>query len=768
MHGSMSHVLGILTVAELGAWMSWTVAVLKVVVGFSLIIFVHELGHFLAAKWMGVRVDRFAIGFGYRLFGWRRGEGFTFGRRPNYSSQELHGKGYGETDYCFKALPLGGYVKMLGQDDIVINEQTGEMKVSDDPRAFTNKPVGRRMVVVSAGVIFNLLFAVLAYACVYMLGRQEPAPLLGDVPAGSPAARAGLRPGDVVLEANGQRVDSFNHVLAALILGEDNRARFRVQREGQVLPDEIVVQLDASEENPLQAAGLQPMGTTVITGTTWGNEIVPVGDRPAPRVGDEITHVAGQPVKNSTDVTLAVIRHVARTGDPLIELVVKRPVAGRTEPQTIACAMYATLLVGPTQATGTLEEREETAHILGLVPRRKVATVEPGRAGDQAGLRPGDVIAQWGGVLNPRYREIVESIAANPDAPIPLRVERAGGVVELRVTPRRPFHLLGTPKPRVGVGFVRAGEERPVVADVAPDAPAADLNLPRGTLLTTIGDQPVRNWFEVVQALRAAAGQTVPVCYRIGGLEGRGALRVPSSIVNELDLPPEALLVSIAGRASARRPGQADEKLPNPYAVTALLEEHLGRTVRVAYQRSPDDPTLHEGEFFVRPDRSNLDPWQMRINYGNDFRFAPQERTVRTLNPLVALWLGTRQTGLVLEEIYQVVSMIGRGFVQQRSGATRHVAGPVGILGAAFERAKRSLSHLLAFLAFLSVNLAVINFLPFPVVDGGLMVFLLIEKIKGKPLSLKTQMIATLVGLATIILVFVLVTIQDITKLFFV
>ena len=134
-------------------------------------------------------------------------------------------------------------------------------------------------------------------------------------------------------------------------------------------------------------------------------------------------------------------------------------------------------------------------------------------------------------------------------------------------------------------------------------------------------------------------------------------------------------------------------------------------------------------------------------------------------NPLTALGLGARQTGSVLVEMYRLVTTIAKNLAQGDTSTVQHVSGPVGIVGFAVERAKLGYVELLSFLAFLSVNLAVINFIPFPVVDGGLMVFLIIEKIKGKPLSLKTQMVATLVGLATIILVFVLVTFKDITNM---
>ena len=119
--------------------------------GFSMVIFVHELGHFLVAKWAGVRVEKFAIGFGKELIGFTRGE----------------------TRYSFNVLPLGGYVKMLGQEDF--DDKAQELRFKDDPRSFVNKPVGRRMAIVSAGVIMNTLFAGLLFMIVFMIGKEAVA-----------------------------------------------------------------------------------------------------------------------------------------------------------------------------------------------------------------------------------------------------------------------------------------------------------------------------------------------------------------------------------------------------------------------------------------------------------------------------------------------------------------------------------------------------------------------------------------------------------------
>ncbi len=138
----------------------------KVALGLGFVIFIHELGHFLLAKWNGVKVEKFSIGFGPTLFGWRRGE----------------------TEYVLAALPLGGFVKMLGEGP---DEQESK---STDPRAYPNKSVSARMAIISAGVIMNLFLAVACFSLLLREERHELSAVLGGVSAGSPAYEAGLRP----------------------------------------------------------------------------------------------------------------------------------------------------------------------------------------------------------------------------------------------------------------------------------------------------------------------------------------------------------------------------------------------------------------------------------------------------------------------------------------------------------------------------------------------------------------------------------------------
>ena len=107
MHPGWNVLTATLAAAEMPVWLANSYGVIMVIIGFSLIIFVHELGHFLAAKWVGIRVDRFAIGFGYRLFGWRQGEGFTFGSRPNYTADQLEEKKYGGDRLLLQGVAAG-------------------------------------------------------------------------------------------------------------------------------------------------------------------------------------------------------------------------------------------------------------------------------------------------------------------------------------------------------------------------------------------------------------------------------------------------------------------------------------------------------------------------------------------------------------------------------------------------------------------------------------------------------------------------------------
>jgi len=152
---------------------------------FALLVLVHEFGHFITAKWAGIRVDEFAIGFPPRLFSFTRGE----------------------TTYSINALPIGGYVRMPGE-----NGETTNAAGAYDPRAFASKPASKRLIVLLAGVTMNFLLAIVFFTAAEAVGQVELRPVIATVSANSPAAAAGLVKGDTFLSIDGQPVKYFSDV----------------------------------------------------------------------------------------------------------------------------------------------------------------------------------------------------------------------------------------------------------------------------------------------------------------------------------------------------------------------------------------------------------------------------------------------------------------------------------------------------------------------------------------------------------------------------
>ncbi|MEW5701456.1 MAG: RIP metalloprotease RseP [Candidatus Zixiibacteriota bacterium] len=164
-----------------------TTTILSTVLVLGVLIFVHELGHFLVAKWAGIRVERFSLGFPPKLIG----------------------KTVGETEYCISWVPLGGYVKMAGE-----NPEDGEP--TGDPREFMAKSVGTRALVILAGPVMNFVTAIILFAAVFMIwGRPVVDPdhvVVGPVMADSPAQQAGIAPGDIIVAVDHHPVSSFEEM----------------------------------------------------------------------------------------------------------------------------------------------------------------------------------------------------------------------------------------------------------------------------------------------------------------------------------------------------------------------------------------------------------------------------------------------------------------------------------------------------------------------------------------------------------------------------
>jgi len=266
----------------------------------GVIIFVHEAGHLLVAKIFGVRVLTFSLGFGPRIWGFRRDK----------------------TDYRISLVPLGGYVRLGGEDPT---------EVTDDPREFLNKPRWQRILIYLAGPAMNVVLAVVLIAVVLMVGIEvsslpELPPVIGNVAEGSAAEKAGLRAGDRVVEIEGRPVDKWDEVQFSFLTSPDRPVPVTLLRDGErittvvtpvkvpkyefgdagVFPTVLPRIAQVIPESPAQEAGFQP-----------GDEILGVDGRTLAKWEDFVAYIQGHPEQ-------AVAVDVLRGAEPVTLTVVPR------------------------------------------------------------------------------------------------------------------------------------------------------------------------------------------------------------------------------------------------------------------------------------------------------------------------------------------------------------------------------------------------------------------------------------------------------------
>ena len=251
---------------------------LAVIFVFGLLVVIHELGHFLAAKWMGVRVERFSIGFPPRLFG----------------------KKIGDTDYCISLIPLGGYVKMSGMiDESMDPEMTGA------DYEFNSKPVWKRIVIIVAGVIMNLILAVIIMAVLtYSTGESiTPYTEIGRVGENGIAEKIGFKAGDRVLAINRVPVNNWESIQQEYVKNLNDNIVFEVERGSQRIELNFKKEWFSEKNAEFLDIIYQPSSQV--------GKVLP--DMPAGQIGlqrgDKIVEVAGTEVSNWLEMTEIVRKH---------------------------------------------------------------------------------------------------------------------------------------------------------------------------------------------------------------------------------------------------------------------------------------------------------------------------------------------------------------------------------------------------------------------------------------------------------------------------
>ena len=258
-----------------------------------ILVFIHELGHFLAAKMFGMRVERFSVGFPPRIWGFKRGD----------------------TDYCIGATPLGGYVKISGMVDESMD--TEHLSAEPQPWEYRSKPVWQRMVVITAGVIFNMILAFLIYTGINWSQGKLSLPIEQVsgiyVPESSLLQKVGFKTDDIIVGVNGNLVDAFEELVAISELTSSNLS-YQVVRDGMTMdlniPSTILDSLQ--EQTFLHAINIYP---PIVSSIALGSPAEDAGLQ----AGDRFLEVNGNPVDYWLELTQTI-----RNSEGILEFVVER------------------------------------------------------------------------------------------------------------------------------------------------------------------------------------------------------------------------------------------------------------------------------------------------------------------------------------------------------------------------------------------------------------------------------------------------------------
>jgi regulator of sigma E protease len=669
--------------------LSTVLNILYVALGLGLVIFFHELGHFAVAKWCNVHVERFSIGFGPILWSFKKGE----------------------TEYALSAVPFGGYVKMLGQDDMDPSQLTTE-EIAQDPRAYSAKSVGQRMAIISAGVIMNVLTAVLFFALAFGFGVRQPPAIVGNVQAGMPAWEAGLQPGDRITRINGHEIETFVDSTRRVALSSGAVVIEGERADGA----EFATTMHPDEKGRRRIVGVaQPMDLRIVSvendvlhNAAWPGTPAAAADPPF-RPGDRIRKVGVVGEDGATEVVEPaeyadlqdlLARHAGRP----IEFHVEREAADKGDGER--AVETATVVVDP-----------NPFRTLGLwMEIGRIVSIQKRSPAEQAGLKPGDRITRING----------RAVGTEID-PLELPNELwslHGQEVEIVVTrpqqggDAKEMTFRAVPADRPGWSEQPAGENTPLSV---PALGIAYHVIP--TVLHVLPDSP---------------GE-------------QAGIRVGERIRKVELLRPKEIRADGLGTDDVEFEFSS-QKETNWAAAFWEMQLAPQRKVRLTVSDEAGNP--REVEIEPRPSVELGREWH---SPSRGLAVSPLFLTIEAEGFTDAMALGVMHTRNTLIDTYLIIRALFTGRL-----SIKELRGPVGIAVIGYELANVGLPALLLFLGMLSVNLAVINFLPIPVLDGGHMVFLIWEAVTRRKPSERVVIAATYAGMIFILCLMVFVLYLDI------
>jgi regulator of sigma E protease len=388
-----------------------------------------------------------------------------------------------------------------------------------------------------------------------------------------------------------------------------------------------------------------------------------------------------------------------------------------------------------------------------------IGSVQPGSPAEAAGMRSGDRVVEIEGSPVWRWDELTRVVRASEGGPIDLTVDRGGERVALRVVP----------EPAPGAARYRIGVEQPrraaVVAVADAAGRAAQAGLETGDRITAVQGREVADWYELMRALESVAGPlALEIARPLAGSTERARVRIPatpgarhdlSSLgLRDVDFAVAGVEPSSPAKRAGIRPGDLliaveDQPILRLADFQSLVEASGGAPLRVRVLRGG---AMHDLE--LRPQKRTVERSGERVSlFAAGIQAGPprtpgEMRDERIGNPLLALWQGTLRTADVFAITVEGIRLLLTGRIGAES-----LAGPIGIGEIAGESfAEEGWFTFLFTLCWISVNLAIVNLLPIPILDGGHVMFAVAEAARGAPLSMRAREVAQTVGLSLIIL----------------
>jgi regulator of sigma E protease len=709
------------------------------VFGLGMVIFVHELGHFLVAKACGVKCEKFYVGFDVPIkLGW--------GKFGIQLPAAIWKKQMGETEYGVGMIPLGGYVKMLGQDDnpgrqaemmrqaheekqrlvaegedpsaLDVTATDAESSSADstadsggdpdenfvyDPRSYMAQTVPERMAIISAGVVMNIIFAFIFAVIAFSMGVPYQKCDIAYVAPDSPCWYANLRPGNEFTEIGIVKDNlGFKYLQQEVIFGDKEGIPARVtytDKDGESKSRELKLTPKKTKTGrKLPIIGMRAQPDLALAEEDFARPGTPAATANGLLGNDRVVAVNGQPVSRYVDYQ----RILAANLDKEVSITFERKKAGSAEDDSNSSAKE--------QITVNVAPRK--LRRLGLVMKvSPIVGVQPKSPAAKAGVEPDDEIVRIDGQPVGDFLQCAERLRKRSGETIQLVVKRKDGEsskeLELSVNSRKvdwPFELGRYMEfPTLGIAF-----EIPATIDgTMPGGPAENEDLKRGDKIVKV---------EIVSA-------------------SDEQMKKDKRRFRQLEIPIEG----------------------EEGAIWADWLDHMQRTqpdskIKLTVQRGEQTHTVTLAQ---QESDTSFDPRR-------GFSFKSTTNTMQAESIGEACSLAWRETKYSLFAVYRFLHKLFAGDISWRL-----LGGPGTIAAAAGITAKQGFAELLLFLTLLSANLAVVNFLPIPVLDGGHMVFLMLEGIFRRPVSEKIVIPLTYLGLFLILGLMIVVITLDVDRWIF-